>query len=185
MTLVLRELLYLVIAVAVALLFWIAARALRDLAGRWLVRHHAAGDAVVLGRRVVYVTLLVVGALIALGVAFNSGNVTLAGIVVATVIASFGVQDVLKNYVSGYYVLLERHLAVGQTIEFEGNVGVIEDIRLRVTLLRGADGSTIVVPNAQLFNNVVAVLPAGKPARRARTLRKRAEHDPAEGVEPV
>lgn len=185
MSLLLRELLYIVVAVAVGLLFWIAARALRDVAGRWLVRHHAAGDAVVLGRRVVYVTLLVVGALVALGVAFNSGNVTLAGIVVATVVASFGVQDVLKNYVSGYYVLLERHLRVGETIEFEGAVGVIEDIRLRVTLLRGPDGSTIVVPNAQIFNNVVTVHPAGKPVRRARSLRKRAEHDPAEGIEPL
>ena len=181
----LREALYVRVGLAAFGVFWVAARSLRDLAGRWLVQHHVGGDAVVLGRRVVYVTLLLVGALIALSFAFNSGNVTLAGIVVATIIASFGVQDVLKNYVSGYYVLLERHLRVGETIEFEGSQGVIEDIRLRVTLLRGADGATIVVPNAQLFNNVVSVLPPGKPPRRVRTLRKRAQDDSAEGVEPV
>ena len=181
----LGELLYVLIGLAAFAMFWIAARALRELAGRWLVRHQAGGDAVVLGRRIVYVTLLLFGALIALDFAFKTGNVTLAGIVVATIIASFGVQDVLKNYVSGYYVLLERHLRVGDAIEFEGLQGVIEDIRLRVTLVRGRDGSLIVVPNAQLFNNVVAVLPAEPPAKRPRPLRKRAQDHPAEGVEAV
>lgn len=182
---VLREALYVLVGILAFGLFWIAARTLRDVAGRWLTQHHVGADAVVLGRRVVYVTLLLVGALVALGFAFNSGNVTIAGIVVATVIASFGVQDVLKNYVSGYYVLLEHHLRVGETIEFEGATGVIEDIRLRVTLLRGEGGSTIVVPNAQLFNNVVVVRPPARPARAARPLRKRAQDDPAEGLESV
>jgi small conductance mechanosensitive channel len=168
-------------------LFWFAARALRDLAGRWLVAHHVEADAVTLGRRAVFVTLMLLGAAIALGFAFESANVTIAGIVAATVITSLGVQDVLRNYVSGYYVLLERHIHVGDTIEFDGHTGVIEDIRLRVSLLRAEDGSLVIVPNAQLFNSAVSVLPrAQRPAsRRREALRKRAQQDPAEGLESV
>jgi small-conductance mechanosensitive channel len=176
---------YVVAGILAFALFWALARYLRDLAGRWLVRHHAQADAVVLGRRVVYVTLLVLGAVIALSFAFNNGNVTIAGIVVATVITSFGVQDVLKNYVSGYYVLLEGHIHVGDRIEFDGHGGVIEDIRLRVSLLRGEDGSLVIVPNTELFNSAVSVRPRGETPRRPRGLRKRAQEDPAEGLEAI
>lgn len=176
---------WVLVGVGAFLLFWFAARALRDMVGRWLAANHVDADAVVLGRRVAYVTLLLLGAVIALGFAFQSQNVTIAGIVAATVITSFGVQDVLRNYVSGYYLLLERHIHVGDRIDFDGHTGVVEDIRLRVTLLRGEEGSLIVVPNAQLFNSSVAVRPPGGAAARPRTLRKRAQQHPAENVEPV
>lgn len=164
---------------------WVAARYLRDAFGRWLVRHHVQADAVVLGRRAVYVTLLLVGAAVAVGLAFESANVTIAGIVVATIITSFGIQDVLRNYVSGYYVLLERHIHVGDTIEFDGRSGVVHDIKLRVTLLRADDGSLVVVPNTQLFNSPVKVLPAGAVRPVGRPSRKRAHEDPAQGLESV
>ncbi len=166
-------------------LSWLTARYLRDAFGRWLVRHHVEADAVRLGRRAVYVTLLLVGAVIAIGVAFESANVTIAGIVVATIVTSFGMQDLLRNYVSGYYVLLERHIHVGDTIEFDGHAGVVEDIRLRVSLLRGEDGSLVVVPNTQLFNSPVAIRPRGARTGRRAPLRKRAQEDAAEGLETL
>jgi small conductance mechanosensitive channel len=180
---------YVAAGLAVLAAFWIAARTIRDVVGRWLVSHHVGGDAVVLGRRVVYVTLMIVGILIALGFAFRSGNVTIAGLVAATIVASLGVQDVIRNYVSGYYVLLEHHLRVGDTIDIGTESGVIEDIRLRVTILRGTDGSMIVVPNTELFRSVVAVHAQAKRAERvgraARASGKSAQDDAAEGVEPI
>ncbi|HEX6548087.1 MAG TPA: mechanosensitive ion channel domain-containing protein [Candidatus Dormibacteraeota bacterium] len=182
---VLVETVLVVIALAAFAAAWFLARLLRDWVGGWLVRHHVSGDAVALGRRVVYVTLLLIGTLAALSITFQSGNLTLAGIVVATVIASFGVQDVLRNYVSGYYVLLEGHLRVGDTIDINGHVGVIEDIRLRVSLLRSEDGSLAVVPNAELFNSTVIVVPpeALRTRRSARRLRQGAQNHPAQGLE--
>lgn len=188
---------YVAVGLAVFAISWVLARYLRDAAGRWLVGHHVEADAVVLGRRVVYVTLLLLGAAVGIGFALNNGNVTIAGIVVATIVTSFGVQDVLKNYVSGYYVLLERHIHVGDVVEFDGHGGVIEDIRLRVSLLRGDDGSLLVVPNTELFNSAVSVRPAGSRAPSppptapspsappGRSLRKRAHEHPAEGLESI
>jgi small-conductance mechanosensitive channel len=180
---------YVAVGLAALAAFWIAARTIRDAVGRWLVSHHVGGDAVVLGRRVVYVTLMIVGILVALGFAFRSGNVTIAGLVAATIVASLGVQDVIRNYVSGYYVLLEHHLRVGDTIVIGTQSGVIEDIRLRVTILRGEKGSMIVVPNTELFNSVVAVRAQAQRAERAgraaRASGKGAQDDPAEGVEPI
>jgi small conductance mechanosensitive channel len=156
-----------VIAVAAFTLAWFAARILREAAARWLIRHGVSGEAVVLGRRVVYIGLLFAGALLALSIALYSSNVTLAAIVVATIIASFGVQDVLKNYVSGYYLLLEGNIRPGDSVEFDGKAGVVEDIKLRVSLLRRQDGALVVVPNAELFNSPVTVLPKATSARPA------------------
>ena len=171
--------------VVVFLLFWYAARTIRELVGNWLVSHHVGGDAVVLGRRVVYVTLLIIGTVSALAFAFQSGNVAIAGLVAATIVASLGVQDVMRNYVSGYYLLLEHHIKVGDTIEIGTWNGVIQDIRLRVTLLRGSDGLMIVVPNTELFNSIVAVRPPAPPPTPPAGSGEGPEDDPAEGVEPV
>lgn len=174
---------FVVAGLVVFLVFWYAARTTRDLVGRWLVSHHVGGDAVVLGRRFVYVTLLIIGVLAALTFAFQSGNVAIAGLVAATIVASLGVQDVMRNYVSGYYLLLEHHLKVGDSIEIGTFRGVIVDIRLRVTMLQGDDGSVIVVPNSELFNSIVAVHHSAPP--QAEPSGEGPEDDPAKGVEPL
>jgi len=110
------------------------------------------------GGRVVAFFLLGVGLSFAIGFAFQSQNLTLAGILLATIIASFGVQDLLKDYVSGYYVLLERHIRVGDRITLEGvGAGTVTDVRLRVTLLKTDSGDLVVVPNSELFNKAVTV----------------------------
>ena len=66
-------------------------------------------------------------------------------------------QDLLKDYVSGYYVLLERHIRVGDHISLEDSSGTVTDVRLRVTLMKSDDGDLVVVPNSELFNHSVTV----------------------------
>lgn len=152
----------------------------------WLAAHQISGDVVVMVRRVAYVLFVALAAAIAFGIAFQSPNVTLAGIILATLVASLGIQDLMKNYVSGFYILLERHIRPGDHIRFEIVAGVVTDIRLRVTLLEGEGDTLVVVPNAELFNKTVIVKrdPARAGRRRVK-LGGRPEQDPAEGVEPV
>ena len=113
---------------------------------------------IVLGRRVVTVLLLVIGVWAAVGFAIQSANVTLLGILLATVVAAFGVQDLLRDYVSGYYVLLEHHIRPGDRISMEGaGAGTVMEVRLRVTLLQTGSGDLLVVPNSELFGKAVTV----------------------------
>ena len=63
--------------------------------------------------------------------------------------------------------------------------GVVSDIRLRVTLLRGEGGAQVVVPNAELFNKTVIVSKTAAVAPRRKRLPDGPEKDPAEGIEPV
>jgi small-conductance mechanosensitive channel len=114
-------------------------------------------DAITLATRVVYFALLLFGGFIALGFATNSQNVTVIGVIGATVVASLGLQDIMRNYVSGFYILFERNVKVGDTIEFSDKTGVVAEVKMRVTLLKAEDGSLVVVPNAELFNNTVTV----------------------------
>jgi len=132
------------------------------------MREHMRGDAVTLATRVVYFALLVFGGFIALGFATDSQNVTVIGVIGATVVASLGLQDILRNYVSGFYILFERNLKVGDTIEFSDKSGIVSEIRMRVTLLKAEDGSLVVVPNAELFNNTVTVRTQPAPPVRPR-----------------
>ena len=118
----------------------------------------------VLATRVIYFALLMLGAFIALGVAFRSENVTVAGVIGATVVASLGVQDIMRNYVSGFYILFERNIKVGDSIEFGGKTGIVTDVRMRVTYLSGENGDLVVVPNAELFNTTVTVRSQKEPA---------------------
>jgi small-conductance mechanosensitive channel len=125
-------------------------------------------DAVTIATRVIYFALLVFGGFVALGEATNSQNVTVIGVIGATVVASLGLQDILRNYVSGFYILFERNLKVGDTIEFSDKSGVVAEVKMRVTLLKAEDGSLVVVPNAELFNNVVTVRTEPAPPVRPR-----------------
>jgi small-conductance mechanosensitive channel len=150
--------LFAIVAGAVVFIaFAIAARLVGPVAARAMLRRQVRPEAVVLAGRVVTFALIGLGAVFAISFAIQSANVALFGIVLATVIASFGVQDLLKDYVSGYYVLLERHIKVGDHIAIELWSGTVTDVKLRVTLLTTDGGDQVVVPNSELFGKPVVV----------------------------
>jgi small-conductance mechanosensitive channel len=152
---------YQILAIAagavVFIAFAIAARFVGPVAAKALLRRQLRPEMVVLAGRVVTFALIGLGAVFAISFAIESANVALFGIVLATIIASFGVQDLLKDYVSGYYVLLERHIKIGDHIAIELFSGTVTDIKLRVTLLRSDAGDQVVVPNSELFGKPVIV----------------------------
>jgi small-conductance mechanosensitive channel len=98
---------------------------------------------------VVLTTLLVLGTL---GVS-PAGLVAVAG----AVGLAFGlaIQDILKNFFSGVYLLLERPFRVGDTIRVKEQQGKVENIGVRTTTLRTPDNVQVLVPNAVLFVEVV------------------------------
>lgn len=155
---VVRDIVFVAVGVVVFIGFLIASRLLAAFAADQLHKRHLPSGMVTVGRRVVTILLLGIGLLAALGFAIQSANVTLLGILLAVVVAAFGVQDLLKDYVSGYYVLLERHFRIGDRISLEGErTGTVTEIKLRVTLLRNDSGDVIVVPNSELFGRPVTV----------------------------
>ena len=142
---------------AVLIVFVVASRFIAQTIGAQLHRRNVRTDMVVLGRRVAYVVVIGFGILAALGFATRTANITLAGILLATIVAALGLQQLLQDYVSGYYVLLERHIRIGDQIEFDGQTGTVSEVKLRVTLLRTEAGHLLVVPNSELFTKPVTI----------------------------
>jgi small conductance mechanosensitive channel len=64
-------------------------------------------------------------------------------------------QDVLKNWISGIFLLLERPFRIGDEISIAGYEGSVETILLRVTVLRTLDGRRVLVPNQQVYTSTI------------------------------
>lgn len=150
-------LIFVVVGLVVFVVFAIASRPLAHMAGNFLVRRNVRTDLVVMSRRIVTIAVIALGLFAALSFAVESANVALFGLVLATIIAALGVQDLLRDYVSGYYLLFERHIRVGERITFDTHTGTITEVRLRVTLLRSEEGDVIIVPNSELFTKPVTI----------------------------
>ena len=69
---------------------------------------------------------------------------------------SLAVQDILKNFFAGVYLLLERPFRVGDTIQIKDQKGVVETIGIRTTTLRTEDNVYVMIPNAVMFAEIVA-----------------------------
>jgi small-conductance mechanosensitive channel len=67
----------------------------------------------------------------------------------------FGLQKIASNYVSGFIILLDRSLRIGDTINVGGLQGQVTQIRTRYTVVRGLDGIETLIPNERLITDVV------------------------------
>jgi small-conductance mechanosensitive channel len=144
---------------AAAIAFLVVARELRDFVARVLVPRRLRPEAVLLASRTVYGLLLVLGGFIFLSVVLGTPSVAITGFLAAALATGLGFQDILRNYVSGFYLLIERHIQVGDIIEFQGRRGTVTEVRMRVTFIRAENGAQVVIPNASLFNDMVVVDP--------------------------
>lgn len=63
---------------------------------------------------------------------------------------SFGVQNVIKDLVNGILILMEDQYAVGDMIVVGSASGIVENVNLRITQIRSADGRLITLPNSSI-----------------------------------
>jgi len=108
--------------------------------------------------------LLVLGFLIALsaiGVDLTALSVLGGAIGVGL---GFGLQKLASNYVSGFVILAERSLRIGDTVRVENFEGVVADIKTRYTLIRSASGIESVVPNEKLITERIENLSLSAPS---------------------
>jgi moderate conductance mechanosensitive channel len=80
-------------------------------------------------------------------------NITtiLAGTTVIAVTVAFGLQGIVKDIFSGVFMLVEDQLGIGDYVDMDVASGVVEAIGLRVTELRGKDGTVWYVRNGEVL----------------------------------
>jgi small-conductance mechanosensitive channel len=104
---------------------------------------------------IVRAALLFVGLLVALsavGIDLTALSVLGGAIGVGV---GFGLQKIAANYVSGFVVLAERALRIGDMVKVDGFEGRITDIRTRYTVIRALNGRESLVPNELLITQRV------------------------------
>jgi small-conductance mechanosensitive channel len=75
----------------------------------------------------------------------------------------FGLQKLASNYVSGFVILAERSLRIGDTVRVDNFEGVVADIKTRYTLIRSLSGTESVVPNEKLITERIENLSLADP----------------------
>ena len=76
----------------------------------------------------------------------------------------FGLQKLAANYVSGFVILLERSLRIGDHVKVDGFEGKVTDIKTRYTLIRAVNGRESIVPNELLMSQRVENLSLADPS---------------------
>jgi small-conductance mechanosensitive channel len=67
----------------------------------------------------------------------------------------FGLQKIASNYVSGFIVLLDRSLRIGDIVTVDNRRGQVMAIESRYTVIKGADGVESIIPNEKLITDSV------------------------------
>jgi small conductance mechanosensitive channel len=140
------------IAVCVAAL---ASRYLKRAMRRMLIRAHMPLNIVALAGN---------GMTVLVAIFCASVILTIFGVPTTAVITSFSLatagivlafQDVLKNFIAGIYLLVERPFTIGDRIKVRDAEGSVEEVDIRTTALKTDTGMIILVPNTIMFTEIV------------------------------
>jgi len=74
----------------------------------------------------------------------------IAGAGIAGIAVGFGAQSVVKDFLSGLFMMIEDDYGVGDMIDFGGTMGIVEEVSLRSTTIRDRNGTVWHVPNGQI-----------------------------------
>ena len=124
----------------------IESRLLRTATGSELSLRKAVSNAT----RVVLVFVGLLLALSAVGIDLTALSVLGGAIGVGV---GFGLQKLAANYVSGFVMLAERSVRIGDNVRVDGFEGRITDIRARYTVIRALSGRESIVPNEMFISN--------------------------------
>ena len=140
------------VGVALLLALWLSsaieARLLRQAQGSSLSLRKAIAN----GLRALLIFLAVLVALTAVGIDLTALSVFSGALGVGI---GLGLQKLAANYVSGFVVLAERAIRIGDAVRVDGFEGQITDIRARYSVIRAANGRESIVPNEMMVTQRV------------------------------
>jgi small conductance mechanosensitive channel len=117
------------------------------LGGRGASRSRTLADVARSALAVVVWTLAILQILPLVGIELGP---LIAGVGVAGLAIGFGAQSLVRDFFTGFFVLLEDQYAVGDYVEIGGAKGTVERFNLRLTSIRAADGTLHHVSNGEV-----------------------------------
>jgi small-conductance mechanosensitive channel len=142
-------------AAVVLILFYIVARLMRRFASNELRRVRADAQVALLVTRVAFLGTLLIGLVAAFTALFGSPTLVFGGFGFLALAVSLAFQDILKNFIAGIFLLLERPFRLGDEITVDNHTGVVENIEMRTTTLRTSDGEQVLTPNSLVYTGTI------------------------------
>jgi len=123
-----------------------------------LVRSEAAKHRHALAQVITWVSVVVIYCATAVLVAQRLGiplTSLVAPAAVAAVALGFGAQRIVQDLLAGFFIITERQYGFGDLVRLSvpsvsSGIGTVEDVTLRVTTVRTADGEVVITPNGQI-----------------------------------
>lgn len=134
--------------------FWITKYLVRLLTAK-LTNRNTDPNIIHLVRRLLYaiaISIIVITVLDIINVpitafAFLSGAIAIG--------FGFGAQNIINNFISGWILMWEKPIRIGDFLEVESAKGVVEEINTRSTRFRRVDGVHMLIPNSKLLENTI------------------------------
>lgn len=128
-----------------------------------LVQSETAKHRYAVAQVITYVVVALIVVVAAVGVVDRLGISLTTLVAPATVLGAalgFGAQRVVQDFLAGFFVVTERHYGYGDVVTIwvtgcsEPAKGTVEDVTLRITRVRTADGEVVTVPNGQIVKTI-------------------------------
>jgi moderate conductance mechanosensitive channel len=103
-----------------------------------------------ISKSIVTIVLITIGIVLILSVVGVDIAPLLAGAGIVGVALSLASQNLIKDAINGFFIILEDQYAVGDVINVGSVSGLVENINLRITQLRDGEGRLITIPNSEI-----------------------------------
>jgi small conductance mechanosensitive channel len=143
------------VAIVILVAFYVLARLVRLFADKELRRVKADPQVALLVNRIVFLAALVIGIITAFSELFGSPALVFGGFGFLALAFSLAFQDILKNFIAGIFMLLERPFRLGDEITVDNHTGMVENIEMRATTLRTSDGEQVITPNSLVYTGTI------------------------------
>lgn len=153
-----------IVAVVVLIAFYGLARLARYTIQKLSKKMDHEVALVKLTSNVAYVSVIIVGMFVALSVLNLDKTVTslLAGAGIVGLALGFAFQDTAANFLSGVMIATRQPYKLGDIIEAQNHMGAVDKINLRTTTLRSFQGQLVLIPNKELFQNIIVNYSTGE-----------------------
>lgn len=142
-------------AILVLALFVLLARLVRRFARKELIRIKADAQVALLITRIAFLGTLVLGVVAALTIVFGNLALVFGSFGFLALALSLAFQDILKNFIAGIFLLLERPFHLGDEITVDNHTGVVDNIEMRTTTLRTGEGEEVLIPNSLVYTGTI------------------------------
>lgn len=154
---------FLVAALVVLLLTWLATVVFKQLVGRIPAAQRMRGSLRDLLARLGTIAIWAAGLTVAMVIVFPGLTPARAfgALGLVSIAVGFAFKDIFENFFAGILLLWRFPFETGDFVECEGIMGSVQEVTIRMTQIRLTTGELVVVPNSFLFKNPVHVLTNG------------------------